>query len=475
MTPTRPFATTCLPGLTLVLAFGCAANVQTHSGSGGSGGGQMVPGSGGGGGAGTGGSGTGGPGTGGAITGAAGTGGSTNAGGTSGAGAGGGTTGSSSGGATGSGGAGTGGAGTAAFVHPGLLHNQADFDRMTGKVAANASPWIGGWNRLIANSHASLSWMPNPTAVVYRGADGVHAENYAQLYNDAAAAYALALRWKISGDAAYADKSVQILNAWSAVLTTIGGTTEQFLAAGLQGYEIANAAEIMRTYGGWSAADFARFKNMMLQVFYPMNHDFLTRHNGDQCLTHFYANWDLCNMASMLAIGVLADDRAIYNEAVDYFKNGRRQRRHRERRLFPSPRDLGQWQESGRDQGHATLGNRSHGTLLRDGVEAGRRPVRLQPESLPGGGRVCRQLQPRKRRPLRHLQQLCGRHPAGDRAGRTEATSGPYGSWSTTTTSIAWVWLPPISRPMPRRFDPREGAETTVPAAAGTINWATAR
>ena len=209
-----------------------------------------------------------------------------------------------------------------AFIHPGLLHSALDFDRMTAKVAAGAQPWKTGWDKLAANAHSSLSWTPKPAAVVYRGLDGIHAENYGQLYNDVAAAYALALRWKISGDAAYADRSVQILNAWSAVLTGIGGNTDKFLAAGLYGYEFANAAEIMRTYAGWLTPDVERFKSMMRQVFYPMNHDFLARHNGDQCVTHFYANWDICNMASMLAIGVLSDDTMIYNEAIDYFKNG---------------------------------------------------------------------------------------------------------------------------------------------------------
>jgi hypothetical protein len=245
---------------------------------------------------------------------------------------------------------------TGAFLHPGLLHSAQDFDRMSAKVAAGAQPWKAGWDKLVANAHSSLTWKANPVAMVYRGADGVHPENYSQLYNDAAAAYAAALRWKISGDSAYADKSVQILNAWAAVLTGIGGTTDKFLAAGLYGYEIANAAEIVRTYGGWSTSDFDRFKDMMARVFYPLNHDFLVNHNGDRCLTHFYANWDLCNMASILAIGVLLDDRAMYSEAIDYFKSGGGNGAVGNAVYYLHPGNLGQWQESGRDQGHATLG-----------------------------------------------------------------------------------------------------------------------
>jgi len=241
------------------------------------------------------------------------------------------------------------------FLHPGLLHSNEDFDRMRTKVAANAQPWKAGWDRLVANGHSALTWTARPAPVVYRGADGVHPENYAQLFNDAAAAYALALRWKISGDAAYADKAIAVLDAWSAVLTSIGGTSDKFLAAGLYGYELANAGEIMRTYAGWSTADFTQFKSMMQNVFYSMNHDFLLHHNG-ACISHYWANWDLCNMDSMIAIGVLLDDRAIYDEAVEYFKNGAGNGAIGKAVFFVHPGHLGQWQESGRDQGHNTLG-----------------------------------------------------------------------------------------------------------------------
>jgi hypothetical protein len=240
------------------------------------------------------------------------------------------------------------------FVHPGLLHTDADFDRMKSKVDAGAEPWVSGWQRLIENRHASLAWKPRPTEIIYRGYDEVHRENYALLFNDIAAAYACALRWRISGDSAYADKSVEIMNQWSATLKHIEGTSDRCLAAGIYGYEFANAAEIMRSYSGWQKSDFARFQTMMLDVFYAMNHDFLVRHNGAK-IDHYWCNWDACNTASMLAIGVLCDRRNIYDEAVDYFKHGAGNGaiEHAVWMLYPD--GLGQLQESGRDQGHNTL------------------------------------------------------------------------------------------------------------------------
>ena len=241
-----------------------------------------------------------------------------------------------------------------AFVHPGLLQTEEDFIRIREKLANHNQPWLAGWQKLIANRHASLAWNPNPVAVVYRGADGRHPENYARLFNDAAAAYALALRWQLSGDTAYADKAVAMLNQWSTTLTAIEGTSDRFLASGLYGYQLANAAELLRGYSRWTAADFHQFQRMMLTVFYPMNHDFLVRHNN-ALVDHYWANWDLANMNSMLAIGVLTDRRDIYDEAVNYFKHGAGNGaiEHVVWKLYGN--GLGQTQESGRDQAHTLL------------------------------------------------------------------------------------------------------------------------
>ena len=242
-----------------------------------------------------------------------------------------------------------------AFIHPCLLHNAEDFQRM--QTHLSQEPWKSGWGKLIANPHAALTYKPRPVEEVVRGRDAAHTtpENYRLLFNDAAAAYACALRWRISGDRQYGEKSIAILNAWSAKLKKISGSTDADLAAGIYGFEFANAAEIMRTCDAWKPEDFARFQKMMLTVFLPINQDFLKRHNNTK-LNHYWANWDLCNLASLMAIGVLCDQRELYEQAVNYFKSGAGNGAIQNAVYFIHTNGLGQWQESGRDQGHTVMG-----------------------------------------------------------------------------------------------------------------------
>ncbi|GAA2660747.1 alginate lyase family protein [Streptomyces vastus] len=247
-------------------------------------------------------------------------------------------------------------AGTA-FAHPGLLHTRADLDRMAAKVKAGAAPYTAGFAKLTANRHSQSTWLPNPQATVIRGGDG--AQNYGILYRDIHAAYQNALRWKITGDTAHADTARDICNAWSGTLQSIGGGSEVVLLAGIYGYQFANAGEIMRGYPGF---DLARFQDMLVKYFYPTNHDFLNR--DTKCINHYWANWDLCSMASIMAIGILCDDRAKFNETVDYFHNGAGNGSLAN--AIPYVYDdvgLAQWQESGRDQAHSLMGIGLMGTI----------------------------------------------------------------------------------------------------------------
>ncbi|TMR95968.1 AbfB domain-containing protein, partial [Nonomuraea basaltis] len=219
-----------------------------------------------------------------------------------------------------------------------------------------AQPYKAGWEKLAANGRSASTWKPRPLETVVRGGDG---QNYPQLYNDIHAAYQNALRWKISGEKAHGDAARDILNAWSGTLKTITGNADRFLAAGIYGYQLANAAELMRGYPGFNVE---RCQKLLLTVFYPLSDDFLVRHNG-ACITNYWANWDLCNMAAIMAIGIFCDDQAKFDRAVDYFKNGKGNGSIMNAVPFLHPGGLGQFQESGRDQGHTMMGVGLLGTI----------------------------------------------------------------------------------------------------------------
>lgn len=242
------------------------------------------------------------------------------------------------------------------YKHPGLLHSSVDLQRMKELVSRKTEPVYSGYLKLMENRHAGLGQKPSAVPIIYRGAHTE--ENYSVLYKDAATAYDSALMWHITSNLQYADQAVIFLNAWGEKLNEISlNSPDGALAAGIYGFQLANAAELMRDYSGWENDNFNHFKEMMLSVFYKVNHDFLTTHL-DNSYTTFWANWDACNLSSMLAIGILTDSQDIVNEAIDYFKNGKGMGSIENMVWHVYDGDnsgLAQLQESGRDQGHALL------------------------------------------------------------------------------------------------------------------------
>lgn len=232
------------------------------------------------------------------------------------------------------------------FIHPGGLHTQADLDRMKARVAAGEHPWVDSWNKLLTDPQAQNTY--TPAARANMGSSRQRADA------DAHAAYLNALRWYISGDTTYAECAVRICNAWSSAVNQVPTGTDIPGLSGIPIFDFGMAAELLRVYPGWAPADFSRFKNMMLTYFYPVAHNFLTNHNG-ACISAYWSNWDISNIGAILAMGVLCDDQAKYDEAVEYFKNGAGMGSIMNTIPYVHAGSLGQWQESGRDQEHAQL------------------------------------------------------------------------------------------------------------------------
>ncbi|MGW1778548.1 alginate lyase family protein [Streptomyces sp. NPDC002143] len=243
------------------------------------------------------------------------------------------------------------------YAHPGLLHTGADLARMAAKVKAGAAPYTAGYAKLTANRHAQSGWTANPQTTVYRGSGSP--QNYTILYNDLHAAYQNGLRFHVSGESRYADTAVAILNAWSAKLTSLAGSADRFLAAGLYGYQAANAAELVRDRPDF---ELERFQKLLSGVFSPVSESFLVNHNN-AVVTNYWPNWDLTAMACVLATGIFCDDSAKVEQAVEYFKSG--SGLGAVKHAIPVVHDdgLAEWLEAGRDQGHALLGVGLMGTF----------------------------------------------------------------------------------------------------------------
>ncbi|MGF2686894.1 LamG-like jellyroll fold domain-containing protein [Marinobacter sp. DUT-3] len=243
------------------------------------------------------------------------------------------------------------------FKHPGVLSTDADFDRMRDKVTGEEEPWLSGWQAFIGDGYSRLGRYPRTLEHLIRGAPD---QNFAQLFGDIWASHASVIRWKISGDTAYADQAVRFLNAWASDLKSVSGHDRALI--GLYTYQLVNVADILRTYDGWSEADQQRFADMLLNLFYPVSKDFLNRHNGT-CNSYYWANWDLANIASIMSIGIFTDREDIYREGLDYFYGGIGNGALDYLMVYRHPGNMGQYQESGRDQGHTTLGMALFGVI----------------------------------------------------------------------------------------------------------------
>lgn len=235
------------------------------------------------------------------------------------------------------------------FVHPGMIHTADSFAAMKKNIENQVQPNLDTWNSLYWDGFSNASWNPRVLETVIRGGTG---NNYAQFYIDIRRAYQTALVWNINGSADHGEAACRILNGWSAALKSVQGSADRFLAAGIYGYELANAAEIMRDHPSFQQEP---MKELLLNVFYPMNDHFLKNHN-DAHIGNYWANWDLCNIASMMAIGIFCDREDIYEQALEYYKTGLGNGSIYNAMPYVFEDGTVQWQESGRDQGHTTFG-----------------------------------------------------------------------------------------------------------------------
>ena len=230
----------------------------------------------------------------------------------------------------------------AQFVHPGMLHTGADLEFLKTKVRSGEEPWKTAWQQLCNSDAAQLDARTHAISHVANGPYS-HPDNGGEdMIDDGDIAYTMALLYYVTDEPKYADKAIEVLNAWSYVLDSVTHHNRQ-LMVGIAGIKYLNAAEILKCYyDGWSKKDQEQFRHMVLDIWYPVIVDFVPTYNG---------NWDAALVQTMLCMGIFYDRQDIFDRAYEHVLNG-----NTNGAIDNYFMENGQCQESGRDQGHVQMG-----------------------------------------------------------------------------------------------------------------------
>nr|WP_262347005.1 alginate lyase family protein [Streptomyces sp. QL37] len=197
----------------------------------------------------------------------------------------------------------------ATFTHPGVTVSRGQLDFARGKVDAGAQPWKGAFDQMMASRYADPSRTAKPRATVECGSYSNPNYGCTDEREDAIAAYTNALAWYITRDERYAKKSIELMDAWSAVIRSHTNSNAP-LQTGWAASSWPKAAEIIKyTYTGtWSNS--GRFATMLRDVYLPQ---VINGSNSN-------GNWELSMMEAAVGISVFLDDKASYDKAMAKFR-----------------------------------------------------------------------------------------------------------------------------------------------------------
>ncbi len=242
------------------------------------------------------------------------------------------------------------------FTHPGILHTTARLDQMKAiiKDGANSSNEqvklaYKAWTNLTADKRAKANYGIRNAAteknlMLARGNGG----NTGMFQDDFSAAYMNALEWALTGNMDNGNKAKEILLKYANTVAGLTVNNDTPLLAGLQGFEIAYAAELLSTYGNnpmLTGDDLQKVTKMLKDYFVPVIDNFYNTP------AYTNGNWGLIVSKAYMAMAILFNDTDMYKKAMNFLlfanDNGT---------LYYIDKETGQCQEQGRDMGHAQLG-----------------------------------------------------------------------------------------------------------------------
>ena len=217
-----------------------------------------------------------------------------------------------------------------AWVHPGIVVSDPQLQAVRAAYQANNSVIVDQVNKAKSSSYGSLTYTvqgPWPGGINQCGASSNPNNGCSEADNDSNAAYVQALLWYITGNQAYANNAIAIMNAYarnfkgyagSNGLSCPSGTdcSNAPLQSGWDAEKWPRAAEIIRyettsngTSSGWSSSDIAAFSSMLVKVYQPVIQ------NG----SGVNGNWDASMIDGMMQIAVFTENSTLLASARSFW------------------------------------------------------------------------------------------------------------------------------------------------------------
>ena len=201
---------------------------------------------------------------------------------------------------------------TISFQRPMTLVTQEQIDIVLQRIADEVEPQITGYQKLIQEADEYLSFTPDIPSSIYIDEEEGVSPTRTFVWNQTKPALANALAYTYSGNTDYADKAVEILNAWGNESPTInadfGGHLDIVIGQGFTRF--VHAADLLWDYSGWSQEDRDNFVDWL----YYLD----SRITGRQWSSNNIA--DVANLFK-ISLACLTRDESLLREVEEWVEN----------------------------------------------------------------------------------------------------------------------------------------------------------
>ena len=217
------------------------------------------------------------------------------------------------------------------WVHPGIVVSAPQLQAIRAAYQAGNPVIVNQVNNAKSSAYGSLSYTvqgPWPGGINQCGASSNPNNGCSEADNDSNAAYVQALLWYITGNQAYANNAISIMNAYARSFKGYAGSnglscpsgtdcSNAPLQSGWDAEKWPRAAEIIRyattssgAGSGWSSADITAFSSMLKNVYQPVIQ------NG----SGVNGNWDASMIDGMMQIAVFTENATLLANARTFWK-----------------------------------------------------------------------------------------------------------------------------------------------------------